>query len=134
MHIYMKFTSVSGPPFVFRDMVCRPTNWLQDILISCFKDRLKNDFYNVCVLKGAPPTLHSWYVLADKVEIGQARNRYCPGVEETAFRKEGVSKAAEPPAMLNRFLQMWSSGSRVQEQMTYQTDHPGPMRKVAKPT
>lgn len=135
MHIYMKFTSVWSPPFVFRDLAWWLTNWSEDILISCFKDWLKNDLYNVCVLKGGSPSFTAGTFWAKKWRL----TRHATGIAQgwkSCLQRGGVSKAAELPAVINRLLQMWSggaSGSRVQEQMTHQTDHPGPTGKVAKP-
>lgn len=31
----------------FHDLECRLNNWPEDIFISCFKDRLNDDLYNI---------------------------------------------------------------------------------------
>lgn len=58
--------------------MCQLNDWLEDILIGCFKDGLNNDLYKACVSRGAPLILHDWYVLAEEVEIDQAHNKYYP--------------------------------------------------------
>lgn len=62
----------------FRDLTCC-MDWLEDILVSWFKDGLNDDLYNACQAQGAPNCLHDWYVLAEEVEMDMARNQYRVG-------------------------------------------------------
>lgn len=60
----------------FRDLTyCM--DWPENILVSWFKDGLNDDFYHVCLARGALDHLHDWYILA--VEIDVARNQYQAG-------------------------------------------------------
>lgn len=56
-------------------MACH-LNWPKNILISCFQDRLNDDFYNACVAYGAPTCLYKWCFLTEEVETDQSLNLY----------------------------------------------------------
>lgn len=106
----------------FRDLACQLTNWPQDILISCFKDGLNNDIYNIS--RGASSTLHGLYILAKEVEIDQVYNVPPRArVKEITLREERAGETAEPTATLHCLLQVrlgGASGGRVQNWVTHQ--------------
>lgn len=99
----------------FRNLAYR-LDWPECVLVTYFKDGLNDDLYTACVARGDPARLHDWYMLAEEVEIDQARNRYRSGTvwkrspperkRDTA--KGQVSRRAPPPAS--------SAAQRVTEQ------------------
>lgn len=69
----------------FCDLACRLNDWLEDILISCFKDGVNNDLYNACV-PCTPPQLICH--MAVEVEIDQACNKYSwPGHGKSHYQR-----------------------------------------------
>lgn len=62
----------------FQDLACC-LDWLEDILVSCFKDRLNDDLYHACITRGALNHLHNWHILTEEAEIRQAEDQYHSG-------------------------------------------------------
>lgn len=87
------------------DLACQH-EWPEDILVNCFKDGLNDDLYNACVVRGDTATLHDWCVLAEEVEINQARDKYYTvkswkrlPLEKKEVTKPKASQADPPPVL-----------------------------------
>lgn len=100
----------------FCDLVCRLTDWPQDIQVKCFKDRLK----------GAPSTLHGWKVLAEEIEIDLAQNKHCPecGWQKSFPEKKKALKLQSGVPNTQRCLTICFKFRKERHQVAeYKSDH-----------
>lgn len=84
----------------FRDLACH-LGWLEDILVSCFKNGVNYDLYTTCIVERAPICLHDLCMLAKEVEINQAQNLDQQRMEEVTsgerLLKPKSSQCIPPP-------------------------------------
>lgn len=98
----------------FCDLVCRLTDWPQDILVRCFKDGLK----------GAPSTLHGWNVLEEEIEIDLAQNKHCPGWQKSfPEKKKALKLQSDVPNMQQCLTTCFKFRKEGHQVAKYKFDH-----------